>query len=100
MRPTFDSARSDHRLRRLAGFTDDHPDVIKAFRAAINEAAPMSLPTATATQSIANKMPNSSGERSLMSPSPKGSGSRLVVETMKQQDMLQGSLDLNELVLP
>jgi NitT/TauT family transport system substrate-binding protein len=87
-------------------FADDHPDVIKAFRAAIDEAAPIvNSDREAATQSIAKftKMPIDLVRQTrpdVAKPELKGSDLAWWIETMKQQDMLQGSLDLNKLVLP
>jgi NitT/TauT family transport system substrate-binding protein len=87
-------------------FAEDHPDVIKAFRAAIDEAAPIvNSDREIATQSIAKftKMPIDLVRQTrpdLAKPELKGSDLAWWIETMKQQDMLQGSPDLNKLVLP
>jgi NitT/TauT family transport system substrate-binding protein len=87
-------------------FAEDHPDVIKAFRAAIDEAAPIvNSDRETATQSIAKftKMPIDLVRQTrpdVAKPELKGSDLAWWVETMKQQDMLQGSPDLTKLVLP
>jgi NitT/TauT family transport system substrate-binding protein len=87
-------------------FAEGHPDIIKAFRAAIDEAAPIvNSDREAATQSIAKftKMPIDLVRQTrpdVAKPELKGSDLAWWVETMKQQDMLQGSLDLNKLVLP
>src|SRR3984885_2372309 len=87
-------------------FADDHPDVIKAFRAAIDEAAPIvNSDREAATQSIAKftEMPIDLVRQTppdLAKSELKGSDLAWWIETMKQQDMLQGSPDLNKLVLP
>jgi NitT/TauT family transport system substrate-binding protein len=87
-------------------FAEDHPDVIKAFRAAIDEAAPIvNSDREAATQSIAKftKMPIDLVRQTrpdVAKPDLKGPDLAWWIETMKQQDMLQGSLDLNKLVLP
>jgi NitT/TauT family transport system substrate-binding protein len=87
-------------------FAEDHPDVIKAFRAAIDEAAPIvNSDRETATESIAKftKMPIDLVRQTrpdVAKPELKGSDLAWWVETMKQQDMLQGSPDLTKLVLP
>ena len=87
-------------------FAEGHPDVIKAFRAAIDEAAPIvNSDREIATQSIAKftKMPIDLVRQTrpdLAKPELKGSDLACWIETMKQQDMLQGSPDLNKLVLP
>jgi NitT/TauT family transport system substrate-binding protein len=87
-------------------FAEDHPDVIKAFRAAIDEAAPIvNSDREAASQSIAKftKMPIDLVRQTppdLAKPELKGSDLAWWIETMKQQDMLQGSPDLNKLVLP
>jgi hypothetical protein len=103
-----DLARNDPIIFYAASrkFAEDHPDVIKAFRAAIDEAAPMvNSDRETATQSIAKftKMPIDLVRQTrpdLAKPELKGSDLAWWIETMKQQDMLQGSPDLTKLVLP
>ena len=102
-----DLARNDPIIVYAASreFADDHPDVIKAFRAAIEEAAPIvNSDREIATQSIAKftKMPIDLVRQtrpSVAKAELKGSISPGGSETMKQQDMLQGSPDLTKLVL-
>jgi NitT/TauT family transport system substrate-binding protein len=87
-------------------FAEQHPDVIKAFRASIEEAAPIvNADREKASQSIAKftKMPIDLVRLirpSLSMPELKGSDFAWWVETMKQQDMLQSDIDLDKLVLP
>ena len=103
-----DLARQDPIIFYAASrkFAEGHPDVIKAFRAAIDEAAPIvNNDRETATQSIAKftKMPIDLVRQTkpdLAKPGLKGSDLAWWIETMKQQDMLQGSPDLSKLVLP
>jgi NitT/TauT family transport system substrate-binding protein len=103
-----DLARNDPIIFYAASrkFAEDHPDVIKAFRAAIDEAAPIvNSDRETATQSIAKftKMPIDLVRQTrpdLAKPELNGSDLAWWIETMKQQDMLQGSPDLTKLVLP
>ena len=87
-------------------FAEKHPDVVKAFRASIEEAAPIvNSDRDKATASIAKftKMPIDLvrlTRPNVSKPDLKGSDFAWWVETMKQQDMLQGTVDLNKLVLP
>ena len=102
-----DLARSDPIIFYAASrkFAEDHPDVIKAFRASIEEAAPIvNSDREKASQSIAKftKMPIDLVRLTrpdVAKPELKGSDLAWWVETMKQQDMLQSTLDLDTLVL-
>jgi len=86
-------------------FAEQHPDVIKAFRASIEEAAPIvNSDREKASQSIAKftKMPIDLVRLTrpdVSMPELKGSDFAWWVETMKHQDMLQGTVDLDKLVL-
>jgi NitT/TauT family transport system substrate-binding protein len=103
-----DLARADPIIAYVAtrAFAEQHPDVIKAFRASIEEAAPIvNTDREKASQSIAKftKMPIDLVRLirpSLSKPELKGSDFAWWVETMKQQDMLQSNIDLDKLVLP
>ena len=103
-----DLARSDPIIFYAASrkFAEDHPDVIKAFRASIEEAALIvNADREKASQSIAKftKMPIELVRLTrpdVAKPELKGSDLAWWVETMKQQDMLQSTLDLDSLVLP
>jgi NitT/TauT family transport system substrate-binding protein len=103
-----DLARNDPIIFYAASrkFAEEHPDVIKAFRAAIQEAAPIvNSDREAASQSIARftKMPIDLVRQTrpdLAKPELKGSDLAWWIDTMKQQDMLQGSPDLSKLVLP
>jgi NitT/TauT family transport system substrate-binding protein len=87
-------------------FAEQHPDVVKAFRASIEEAAPIvNSDRDKASQSIAKftKMPIELVRLSrpdVSQPELKGSDFTWWVETMKQQNMLQAPIDLDKLVLP
>jgi NitT/TauT family transport system substrate-binding protein len=102
-----DLARSDPIIFYAASrkFAEDHPDVIKAFRASIEEAAPIvNSDRENASQSIAKftKMPIDLVRLTrpdVAKPELKGSDLAWWVETMKQQDMLQSTPDLDSLVL-
>ncbi len=103
-----DLARADPIIFYAASrkFAEDHPDVIKAFRDSIAEAAPIvNSDRETASQSIAKftKMPIDLvrlTKPNISKPELKGSDLAWWVETMKQQDMLQSTPDLDKLVLP
>jgi len=87
-------------------FAEKNPDVIKAFRLAIEEAAPIvnsDREKAAAAISKFTKQPIEIvrlNRPNLATPQLKGSEFAWWVETMKQQEMLQSALDLNTLVLP
>jgi len=87
-------------------FAEQHPDVIKAFRASIEEAAPIvNSDREKASQSIAKftKMPIDLvrlNRPSLSKPQLNNSDFAWWVDTMKQQGMLQSDIDLKKLVLP
>jgi NitT/TauT family transport system substrate-binding protein len=87
-------------------FAGQHPEVIKAFRASIEEAAPIvNADRDKASESIAKftKMPIDLvrlNRPNISKPELKGSDFAWWVETMKQQDMLQSTIDLDKLVLP
>ena len=87
-------------------FAEQHPDVVKAFRASIEEAAPIvNSDRDKASQSIAKftKMPIDLvrlNRPDVSQPELKGSDFAWWVETMKQQNMLQAPIDLDKLVLP
>ena len=87
-------------------FAEQHPDVVKAFRASIEEAAPIvNKDSEAASQSISKftKMPIDLvrlNRPSVSQPQLKGSDFAWWVEAMKQQGMLQSDIDLNKLVLP
>ena len=103
-----DLARTDPIISYVASraFAEQDPDVIKAFRASIEEAAPIvNSDREKASQSIAKftKMPIDLVRLTrpdVSMPELKGSDFAWWVETMKQQDMLQGTVDLDKLVLP
>ncbi len=103
-----DLARTDPIIFYAASrkFSDEHPDVIKAFRASIEEAAAIvNSDREAASQSIAKftKMPIDLVRQTrpdVAKPELKGSDLAWWVETMKQQDMLQSAPDLNKLVQP
>jgi NitT/TauT family transport system substrate-binding protein len=101
-------ARADPIISYVAtrAFAEQHPDIIKASRASIEEAAPIvnSNPD-KASDSVAKftKMPIELirlNRPSISRPELKGSDFAWWVETMKQQDMLQSTIDLDKLVLP
>jgi NitT/TauT family transport system substrate-binding protein len=102
-----DLARNDPIIFYAASrkFAEDHPDVIKAFRASIEEAAPIvNSDREKASQSIAKftKMPIDLVRLTrpdVAKPELKGSDLAWWIETMKQQDMLQSTPDLDSLVL-
>ena len=102
-----DLARTDPIISYVASraFAEQHPDVIKAFRASIKEAAPIvNSDREKASQSIAKftKMPIDLVRLTrpdVSMPELKGSDFAWWVETMKHQDMLQGTVDLDKLVL-
>jgi NitT/TauT family transport system substrate-binding protein len=102
-----DLARTDPIIFYAASrkFAEDHPDVIKAFRASIEEAAQIvNSDRETASQSIAKftKMPIDLVRLTrpdVAKTELKGSDLAWWVETMKQQDMLQSTPDLDSLVL-
>ena len=103
-----DLARADPIIFYAASrkFAEAHPDVIKAFRDSIAEAAPIvNSDREAASQSIAKftKMPIDLvrlTKPDLAKPDLKGSDLAWWIETMKQHDMLQGTPDLDKLVLP
>jgi len=108
VRYTSELARNDPIISYVAtrAFAEEHPDVVKAFRASIEEAAPIvNTDREKASQSVAKftRMPIDLvrlNRPSVSKPELKGSDFAWWVETMKQQDMLQGTVDLNKLVLP
>ena len=87
-------------------FAEKNPNAVNAFRAAIEEAAPIvNSDREKAAQSISKftRQPIENvrlNRPSLSTPQLKGSDFAWWVETMKQQDMLQSPIDLNKLVLP
>lgn len=87
-------------------FAEKNPEAIKAFRAAIEEAAPIvNSDREKASEAIAKftKMPIDIvrlNRPNLATPQVKSSDFAWWVETMKEQDMLQSGIDLNKLVLP
>jgi len=87
-------------------FAEQHPDVIKAFRASIEEAAKIvNSDRDKASESISKftKMPIDLVRLSrpdIAQPELKGSDFAWWVETMKEQNLLQSTVDLNKLVLP
>jgi NitT/TauT family transport system substrate-binding protein len=87
-------------------FAEQHPDVVKAFRASIEEAAPIvNSDRDKASQSIAKFTKMSIdlvrlNRPDVSQPELKGSDFAWWVETMKQQNMLQAPIDLDKLVLP
>src|SRR5271166_550718 len=107
-RYAVDLARTDPIISYVAtrAFAEQHPDVIQAFRASIEEAAPIvnaDRDKATAAVAKFTKMPIDLvrlTRPNVSKPELKGSDFAWWVETMKQQDMLQGTVDLNKLVLP
>ena len=87
-------------------FAEAHPDVVKAFRAAIDEAAAIvNADRETASQSIAKftKLPIDIVRMTrpdFAHPEIKGADFSWWLETMSQQGMLQGNVDLDKLVAP
>jgi NitT/TauT family transport system substrate-binding protein len=87
-------------------FAEQHPDVIKAFRESIAEAAPIvnsDREKVSAAVSKFTKMPIDLvrlNPPSHSEPALKGSDFKWWVETMKQQGMVQSDIDLSKLVLP
>jgi NitT/TauT family transport system substrate-binding protein len=87
-------------------FAEQHPDVIKAFRASIEEAAKIvNSDRDKASESISKftKMPIDLVRLSrpdIAQPELKGSDFAWWVETMKEQNLLQSTVDINKLVLP
>jgi NitT/TauT family transport system substrate-binding protein len=87
-------------------FAEKNPDAIKAFREAIEEAAPIvnsDREKASSAISRFTKQPIDIvrlNRPNLATPQLKPSDFAWWIETMKQQDMLQSSVDLNTLVLP
>jgi NitT/TauT family transport system substrate-binding protein len=87
-------------------FAEQHPDVIKAFRASIEEAAAIvNSDRDKASESIAKftKMPIDLvrlTRPNIAKPELKASDFGWWVETMKEQNMLQSPIDLTKLVLP
>lgn len=102
-----DLARTDPIIFYAASrkFAESHPDVVKAFRDSIEEAAPIvNADREKASQSIAKftKMPIDLVRLTrpdVAKPELKGSDLAWWVETMKQQDMLQSTPDLDSVVL-
>ena len=87
-------------------FAEQHPDVIKAFRASIEEAAKIVNSDREKASSAISKFTKQPidivrlNRPNLATPQLKPSDFAWWIETMKQQDMLQSSVDLNTLVLP
>ena len=87
-------------------FAEKNPDAIKAFREAIEEAAPIVNSDREKASSAISKFTKQPidivrlNRPNLATPQLKGSDFVWWVETMKQQDMLQSAVDLNKLVLP
>jgi NitT/TauT family transport system substrate-binding protein len=87
-------------------FAEENPNIIKAFRASIEEAAPIvnaDRDKASASISKFTKQPLEIvklNRPSIASPHLKGADFAWWVDVMKQQDMLQGALDPNKVVLP
>ena len=87
-------------------FAEKNPDAIKAFREAIEEAAPIVNSDREKASSAISKFTKQPidivrlNRPNLATPQLKGSDFAWWVETMKQQDMLQSAVDLNKLVLP
>jgi NitT/TauT family transport system substrate-binding protein len=87
-------------------FVEKNPDAIKAFRAAIEEAAPIVNSDREKASSAISKFTKQPidivrmNRPNLATPQLKPSDFAWWIETMKQQDMLQSSVDLNTLVLP
>ena len=87
-------------------FAQKNPDAIKAFREAIEEAAPIVNSDREKASSAISKFTKQPidivrlNRPNLATPQLKGSDFVWWVETMKQQDMLQSAVDLNKLVLP
>ena len=87
-------------------FAVQHPDVIQAFRASIEEGAKIvNSDRDKASESIAKftKMPIDLVRLTrpdISKPELKGSDFAWWVETMKEQNMLQSPIDLDKLVLP
>ncbi len=103
-----DLGRTDPIISYVAtrSFAEQHPDVIKAFRESIAEAAPIvNSDREKASQSISKftKMPIDLvrlNRPSRSQPELKGADFKWWVETMKQLGMLQSDIDVNKLVLP
>ena len=87
-------------------FAEKNPDAIKAFREAIEEAAPIVNSDREKASSAISKFTKQPidivrlNRPNLATPQLKPSDFAWWIETMKQQDMLQSSVDLNTLVLP
>jgi NitT/TauT family transport system substrate-binding protein len=87
-------------------FAEANPNIIKAFRASIEEAAPIvngDRDKASASISKFTKQPLEIvklNRPSVASPALKGADFAWWVDVMKQQDMLQGALDPAKIVLP
>jgi NitT/TauT family transport system substrate-binding protein len=103
-----DLGRTDPIISYVAtpNFAEQHPDVIKAFRESIAEAAPIvNSDREKASQSISKftKMPIDLvrlNRPSRSQPELKGADFKWWVETMKQLGMLQSDIDVDKLVLP
>jgi NitT/TauT family transport system substrate-binding protein len=103
-----DLSRADPIITYVAArsFAAQHPDVIKAFRDSIAEAATIvNSDREKASQSISKftKMPIDLVRLTrpdVSKPEIKGSDFAWWIETMKQQDMLQSAVDPSKLVLP
>ncbi len=101
-------ARTDPIISYVAtrAFAEANPEAIKAFRASIDEAATIvnsDRDKASASISKFTKLPLeivSKNRPNISKPALKGADFTWWLETMKQQDMLQGSVDLSKLVLP
>ena len=87
-------------------FAEKNPNVIKAFREAIDEAAAIVNSDREKAASAISKFTKQPidivrlNRPNLATPQVKGSDFAWWVETMQQQDMLQSAVDLNKLVLP
>jgi NitT/TauT family transport system substrate-binding protein len=103
-----DLARTDPIISYVAArsFADAHPDIVKAFKASIEEAAPIvnnDRDKASVAISKFNKVPLEIvklNRPSISQPELKPADLKWWIETMKQQDMLQSEIDLDKIVLP
>jgi len=103
-----DLARTDPIISYVStrAFAEAHPDVIKAFRESIAEAAPIvnsDRDKASAALSKFTKLPLEIAKLNrpnISQPALKPADYTWWIQTMKQQDMLQTEIDLNKIVLP
>jgi NitT/TauT family transport system substrate-binding protein len=101
-------ARTDPIISYVAtrAYAEKNPEAIKAFRASIEEAAPIvngDREKASASISKFTKQPIEivrTNRPNLATPALKGTDFTWWLEVMKQQDMLQAPIDVNKLVVP